>query len=250
MYGGIGVIPRAFSLSAYNEIFRKSTLSHAILISVLRTVVGVITSVPIMIMVAYVISRKEYVLKNVTTKLMVCTMYMSAGIIPVYFLMRNLHLINSFWVYIIPPLAQAYFIIIARTYILSVPESIMESARIDGANHFTIIFKIIFPLVIPVIATLILFVAVQQWNNWYDTYLYNSSNQDLSTLQYELKKLLAAASVQGDANSGANTGKSAYLSPLSVRAAMTVIASFPIMIIYPFLQRYFVGGLVVGGVKE
>lgn len=250
MRGGIKLIPRKFSTYAYESIFEQNYFMSAVFMSVLRTVVGVATSVPSMVMVAYVISRKEYVLRGITTRLMVYTMYISAGIIPVFFLMRTLHLTNSFWVYIIPPLAQAYFIIITRTYILSLPDSILESAKLDGANHFMIIFKIIFPLVKPVIATLVLFVAVQQWNNWYDTFLYNSSNQELSTLQYELKKMLAAATVQGDASSMAGSESANFLTPVSIRAAMTVVVSAPIMAIYPFLQKYFVGGLVVGGVKE
>lgn len=250
MRGGIKLLPRKFSLYAYTSIFDQSYFLSALLMSFLRTTVGVATSVPAMVMVAYVISRKEYILRGITTRLMVYTMYISAGIIPVFFLMRTLHLTNSFWVYIIPPLAQAYFIIITRTYILSLPDSIMESAKLDGANHFTVIFKIIFPLVKPVIATLVLFVAVQQWNNWYDTFLYNSSDQDLSTLQYELKKMLAAATVKGDANSMGTSESGNFLTPVSIRAAMTVVVSVPIMAIYPFLQKYFVGGLVVGGVKE
>ena len=250
MRGGINLIPRIFSTFAYESIFKQNYFLQAVTMSVLRTAVGVGTSVPTMVMVAYVISRKEYVLRGITTRLMVYTMYISAGIIPVFFLMRTLHLTNTFWVYIIPPLAQAYFIIITRTYILSLPNSIMESAKLDGADHFTIIFKIIFPLVKPVIATLVLFVAVQQWNNWYDTFLYNSSSQDLSTLQYELKKMLAAATIKGDASSMAGTENTNFLTPVSIRAAMTVIVSVPIMAIYPFLQKYFVGGLVVGGVKE
>ncbi|QUI22757.1 carbohydrate ABC transporter permease [Vallitalea pronyensis] len=250
MRGGINMLPRKFSTYAYASIFDKNYFLSAVTMSVLRTLVGVGTSVPVMVMVAYVISRKEYVLRGITTRLMVYTMYVSAGIIPIFFLMRTLHLTNSFWVYIIPPLAQAYFIIITRTYILSLPDSIMESAKLDGANHFTIIFKIIFPLVKPVIATLVLFVAVQQWNNWYDTFLYNSSNQELSTLQYELKKMLAAATIKGDANSMGNSESGNFLTPVSIRAAMTVVVSVPIMAIYPFLQKYFVGGLVVGGVKE
>jgi putative aldouronate transport system permease protein len=250
MRGGIKIWPRVFSVKPYESIFSQKNFIHASMISVLRTLIGIATSVPIMVMVAYVLSRKEYMLRKITTSLMVFTMYISAGIIPVYFLMRNLGLVNSFWVYIIPPLAQAYFIIITRTYISSLPDSIMESAKIDGADHLTIIFKIIFPLVKPVVATLVLFVAVSQWNNWYDTFIYNSSNADLSTLQYELKKILASATAQGDANSMGNSQGGNIMTPLSIRAAMTVVVSVPIMIVYPFLQKYFVGGLVVGGVKE
>ncbi|MNZ58719.1 L-arabinose transport system permease protein AraQ [compost metagenome] len=131
----------------------------------------------------------------------------------------------------------------------------MESAQIDGANHFTIFLKIVFPLSMPVLATVALFVAVGQWNSWFDTFLYNSSKQDLSTLQYELMKKLQSASmsVSGSAEnlfSNSENQQANIVTPTSIRAAITIVAAVPIIVIYPFLQRYFVHGLTLGGVKE
>jgi putative aldouronate transport system permease protein len=207
-------------------------------------------------MLAYTLSRKEYIFRRVITLAFVMTMYFNAGMIPHYFLMKSLNLLNNFWVYIVPSLVSAFNLIMVRTYIKTIPESLVESARIDGAGDFRIFLQIIMPLCKPVLATIALFVAVGAWNTWFDTFLYCSSNQALSTLQYELMKLMASAS-QTNANPamaagvGADGTKAAeMITPVSVRAAITVVAAAPIVLVYPFLQKHFVVGLNVGSVKE
>jgi len=183
-------------------------------------------------------------------------MYISAGLIPHYFLIKNLGLINNFLVYIIPGLIGAFNFIVIRTYIGTIPESLIESAKIDGAGDFRIFLRILLPLITPVLATVALFVAVGAWNSWFDTMLYASSRQELSTLQYELMKLLSSS--QAQSKSAADIGAmgmakdfaSSMVTPVSIRAAITVVAAVPILIVYPFLQRHFVTGLAVGGVKE
>jgi putative aldouronate transport system permease protein len=136
----------------------------------------------------------------------------------------------------------------------SLPESFIESAKIDGAREFRIFMQIILPLCVPTLATIGLFVAVGSWNAWFDTFLYNSGKQSLSTLQYELQKLLASAMSAGNSQAGANSaaqsGGSNVTTPASIRAAITIVAAVPILIVYPFLQRFFVNGIAVGGVKE
>jgi putative aldouronate transport system permease protein len=205
-------------------------------------------------MVAYTLSRKEFVLRKIISFIYVLTMYIDGGLIPTYFLMRNLGLTNNFWVYVLPGLVTAFNLIVIRTYINGLPESLIESARMDGAGEFTIFAKIVLPLCKPVLATIALFVAVANWNSWFDTFLYNSSNPKLSTLQYELMKVLQSAnSMTGSleqALAQAATGSVNTITPRAIRATMTVIVTVPIAVVYPFLQRYFVHGLTLGGLKE
>jgi putative aldouronate transport system permease protein len=204
-------------------------------------------------MLAYTLSRQEFVLRKFVTMFFVFTMYFSGGLIPGYLLIRDLGLIGSFWVYIIPGIIGVFNMIVIRSFIEGLPEGILESARIDGAGEFTTFIRVVLPLTIPAMATVSLFVAVGQWNSWFDVFLYNSSNKELSTLQYELMKILqtsttAATSSASDVYQAAENSGVA-VTPTSIRATMTIIASVPILMVYPFLQKYFVQGMTIGGVK-
>ena len=252
--GGIHLWPRKFTLYNYRSLLSRNQTYHATLISVLRTVLSTVFCTFSTAMVAYALSRKEFVLRKVFSFIYVLTMYIDGGLIPNYFLMRSLKLTNNFWVYVLPGLVTAFNLIVIRTYINGLPESLIESARVDGAGEFTIFTRIVFPLCKPVLATIALFVAVANWNSWFDTFLYNSSNPKLSTLQYELMKVLQTAnSMTGSleqALSQAAAGTVNTITPRAVRATMTVIVTVPIAVVYPFLQRYFVHGLTLGGIKE
>jgi len=251
MRGGIHIFPRKFTLDNYKEIFKYSNLSHAFLISVLRTVIGTALSLISTCMLAYVLSRKEFVFRKFFTMAFVITMYVSGGLIPDYMNLRNLGLIGKFWVYIIPGLINCYNVIIVRSFIDNLPYSLQESAKIDGANDFLIFRRIVMPLCMPVIATVALFIAVGQWNSWMDTYLYANSKSELSTLQYELMKVLSNATAAQDASRidpNSPIAKST-VSPQSIRMAITIVAAVPILVVYPFLQKYFVTGLTIGSVK-
>lgn len=252
--GGIYIWPRMFSLQNYKAVFFSGTVYNAFFISVARTVLSTVFNLFLTTMLSYTLSRKEFVLRKPITIICVLTMYFNAGLIPNYFLIKGLGLLNNFWVYVIPTLISAFNMVVIRTYILSIPESLVESARIDGAGDFKIFIKVIFPLCKPCLATIALFVAVGAWNSWFDTFIYCSSKQELSTLQYELMKLLSSTS---NANSNpamaagvGATGQSSLVTPLSIRAAITIVAAMPIVVVYPFLQKYFIVGLNVGGVKE
>ena len=252
--GGITIFPRIFTTQNYKQVMDLSDgqLYHAALISILRTVTGTVTSVFCTLILAYILSKKDLFLKKFFIVTIVMTMYMFGGIIPEYIVIQKLGLINKFPVYILPQMLVPFYIFIVRTYIQDLPDSLRESARIDGAGEFTVLFKIIAPLAMPVIATVALFVAVAQWNSWFDTFLYAPSKKELSTLQYELMKKLAS-SMQNLGNSRARlqgNRSSNQLTPLAVQATMTVIVTLPIVCFYPFLQKYFVKGLTLGGVKE
>jgi putative aldouronate transport system permease protein len=254
--GGISLWPRVFTLQNYRAVFTSGTIYNAFFISVTRTIIQTITGVFFTSMLAYVLSRKNYVLRKPFTLILVLSMYINAGLIPNYFLIRSLGMINSYWVYIVPGMVSAFNFIVIRTYIANLPESIIESARIDGCGDFIIFSRIIFPLCLPVLATIALFIAVGSWNSWFDTMIYNSGNTKLHTLQYKLMEYLQSS--QSQTKSAAAIGAmgmaqnlaSSMVTPVSIRAAITVVASLPILVVYPFLQRYFVTGISVGSIKE
>ena len=241
------IIPRKFTLSNYAYIFKENNLGGAFAMSVLRTVAGTAAGVICTAMLAYVLSRKDFYFNKLFTILFVITMYVSGGMIPEYLLMtRTLNLGNSIWVYILPGLIWVYNLILMRSFIEGLPMALQEAAKIDGANDFTIWWKIILPLCTPTLATVALFYAVGQWNSFMDTYLYA---RDLPTLQYVLYEIMEQATIQIDPHSQASQLKNA-VSPMSVRMAITIVATVPILIVYPFLQKYFVGGMTLGSVKD
>ena len=179
-------------------------------------------------------------------------MYVNAGLIPTYLLIsRTLNLAHTYWVYIIPTMLSCFNMIVIRTYITGLPDALVESARIDGAGDFRIYWKIIFPLCTPVLATVALFVAVGSWNSWFDTRLYNAGQKDPKTLQYLLQmKILTAGQNSNAANTSADALKVASKTePITIRAAITVVSTVPILVVYPFLQKYFVTGMALGSVK-
>lgn len=252
--GGIYLIPRKFTLNNYLEIFKSDLLLLAFRNSILRTVIGTLTGVICCAMVGYTVSRKDYIGRRMFSLMLAITMYVSGGLIPDYILIRNLGLFNSFWVYILPALVSVWNVFVIRSYIDGLPDALQESAKIDGANDIVIFFKIILPLCLPVLATVALFTAVGQWNSWFDTYLFNNSNKSLTTLQYELQKILTYASVQfsaaDDIRSIEQMQKKIVVTPDSLKMAMTIVTIVPILFVYPFVQRYFVTGMTLGAVKS
>jgi len=258
MRGGLTFWPRKFSMFNYQVIFQTGAIPHAFLVSVARTFINLVTNVFFTAMLAFALSRREFILRKPFTFIIILSMYINAGLIPTYFLIRSLGMVNSFWVYIIPGIVNAFNFVVMRTYMGSIPESIIESARIDGYGDFYIFVRIILPLCLPVLATIGLFVAVGSWNAWFDTMIYNSGRVNLHTLQYKLMEYLQSSQAQGRSAQDAGAmglaaqagAMSSMVTPMSIRAAITVVAAMPILFVYPFMQRYFVVGLNVGGVKE
>lgn len=252
--GGIYLWPRLFSWGNYAFVFKEATIFHASLISVLRTVIGTVVTVFCSAMVAYTISRPEFVLRKFVTIAFVLTMYLNGGLIPNYLLIRDLHLIGSFWVYIVPGIIGVFNMIVIRSFIEGLPEGILESARMDGAGEFRTFMQIVLPLAMPALATVALFTGVFQWNSWFDVFLYNSQKPNLSTLQYELMRMLANSNSNSSMTTASGFANSAdasanYVTATSIRATMTIVASLPMIMVYPFLQKYFVKGMTLGGVK-
>lgn len=253
--GGITLLPRKFTLTNFKDILKDEFIGLAFINSTMRTVISALIQTFCTAMVAYALARKKFVLRIPIAVIYVITMYVDGGLIPTYFLFRKLGLINNFNVYWIPGLTTAWNMLVIRTYMRGLSDSLTESAELEGANDFWIFMKIILPLSLPVLATIILFTAVWQWNYWFDTFVFNSSDINLTTLQYELMKKVQSAnaaisntSMSGVFSSSGNQSGN-QVTPRSLRAAMTIVVSLPIIMIYPFLQRYFVTGLSIGGVK-
>lgn len=242
------IIPREFTFYNYQYVFRENNLFGAFGMSVARTVVGTAAGVICTSMIAYVLSRRDFYFNKLFTVFFVVTMYVGGGMIPEYLLLtRTLKMSNSFLVYIIPGLIWVYNIILVRSFIDGLPLALQEAARIDGANDVYIWARIIVPLSKPVLATVALFVAVGQWNSFMDTYLYA---RNLPTLQYMLYEIMEQATTKIDSHSADLLQATRTVSPMSIRMAVTIVATVPILIVYPFLQKYFVGGMTIGAVKD
>lgn len=247
--GGIYLIPRKFTWKNYITVLQKDNLITGAYITVARTLLGTILSLAANAILAFVVSRKRFLFKKGLSLFWVITMYVNGGLIPTFLLYKGLGLTNNFLVYIIPGMVSAFNMLVIRTYMNGIPDSLEESAQLDGAGYTTIFLKIYSPLCKPVYATVALFVAVGQWNSWFDAMLYNRMSDNLTTLQYELMKLLSSVTNQGG-NAEMMKNSMGTVTPTSVRAAATIITMLPIICIYPFLQKYFVAGLTLGGVKE
>ena len=247
--GGIHIFPRKFSTNNYRTVFGMKNLTTGLFISVARTILGTLLGVLASAILAFLVSRKRFLLKKPLTVFWVVTMYVNGGMIPVLLLYKTLHLTSTFWVYVIPGMVGAFNMLVMRTFMEGIPDSLEEAAQIDGAGYATIFVKILSPLCKPMYATVALFIAVGQWNSWFDTMLYNRMSSEYTTLQYELMKLLSSVTSQSS-KADPNSTEGANLTPVAVRSAATMVTMAPIVCLYPFLQRYFVAGLTIGGVKE
>ena len=247
--GGIYLLPRKFTWKNYITVLQKDNLIMGAYITVARTVIVTALALFANAILAFIVSRKRFMFKKQLSLFWVITMYVNGGMIPTFLLFKTLHLTNSFWVYVIPGMFSAFNMLVIRTYMNGISDSLEESAQLDGAGYTTIFLKIISPLCKPVYATVALFVTVGQWNSWFDAMLYNRMSANLTTLQYELMKLLSSVTNQGNSVE-AMKNAAGSVTPTSVRAAATILTMLPIICLYPFLQRYFVTGLTIGGVKE
>lgn len=249
MKGGLSILPRSFTLSSYGVILQDKEFMQSMLVSVLRVVIGTPLSVLLTAMLAFVLSKKELIGYKFWRKLFVFTMYFGGGIIPTYMVYKQLGLIDNFWVYIIPSLIGVYYMILMNSFMNSLPSELEESAKMDGANDLTVFFRIIIPLSKPIIATVFLFVAINHWNSFFDSYLY-TSRQDLKTLQAVMMNILNQYQTANlEASTVAQQQAQQATTPDSIRMSATMVSTIPIIMIYPFVQKYFVKGIMMGAVK-
>ncbi|MFC6648535.1 MULTISPECIES: carbohydrate ABC transporter permease [Paenibacillus] len=248
--GGIYIFPRVWTLENYERIFSYTGLIQGFKISILRTLSGTLLGLISASMLAFTLSRPEFRARRFVSVFLALTMYFSGGMVPMYILMKDLNLIGTFWIYILPGMVSAFNVFIIRSFMDGLPFALQESAKLDGANDFMIFYKIILPLCKPVLATIALFLAVGQWNEWFTTYLYNGNKPHLTTLQFELMKVLSSTNQgSGMANANDMARQMAQISPESIKMAITIVVTVPILVVYPFLQKYFVGGMTLGAVK-
>ena len=253
--GGITIYPRVPTLANYRQVFTNPMIWKAYGITFARTFVGAAAGLVITGALAFGLSRKNLAGRKFYTFFCLIPMYFGGGLIPTYFLIRNMGLTNTFWVYIIPNLVNIWNMILMRSYFQSVPDALEESARIDGANYITIFFKIYWPVSTPIIATIALYFGVFPWNDWFMPNIY-VTNQDLKPMTSVLLSIVSEASfaekmAQAGANAAAigNAAKGKETNVRSITMATMITSILPIVIIYPFLQRFFLKGIMIGSIK-
>ena len=251
---GVTIVPRGFTLSNFEQILSDESLFKGLLVSVGRTAIGGTVTVICSSFFAYLVSRtgqRAMYGRKFIYRMVITTMYVTAGLIPTYLIYRAYGLRNNFLVYILPTAIVPYYVILLKTNFEQLPPSLEESAMLDGAGILQIFFKIILPLSKPILATIITFAVVAQWNAWFDSHIY-ITNKDLYSLQYILYNYLQEAQHMAEAVSDSVAGAGAdidQITPQTVRMAITAIVTIPVLFVYPFMQRYFVKGIMVGAVK-
>lgn len=252
--GGITFWPREFTLENYEIILQDDRLINGFIISVLRAVIGTVSAIFMTALLAYGMTRTYLIGRSFYMVFFVFTMYFGGGLIPTYLLIRALGMMDTFMVFIIPSLISVWNMIIFRTFFKGLPAGLEESAHIDGASTWGIFFRIILPLSGPVIATLALLTAVGHWNDWFLPSIY-ITNEKLLPIQTILRQTLNANIVSGqssllDSSSVALMEKAKQVTSKSLTMAMMIVVTTPIILVYPFLQKYFVKGVLVGSLKE
>lgn len=246
--GGIYWWPRKFSIESYKAVFQDSTIVQAFIVTILRTVIGTVTSVFFTAMVGYAFSKTHIMGHKVYMILGTITMFFGGGLIPYFITIKNLGLYDNFWVYIIPSLFNFYNMIIFVSFFHEMPAGLEESAKLDGANDMTIFLRIVLPLSMPVVATIALFNGVWHWNDYFTGVMY-INNADLQPIQTFLYRIVASASASKAVVAMPAGISVQQVSSQSVRLATMVVTTFPIMCVYPFLQKYFVKGMLIGSIK-
>ncbi|MNC31725.1 L-arabinose transport system permease protein AraQ [compost metagenome] len=244
--GKVGIFPVGFQLDTMRQVISSPTFIRAFTISVIVTLVGTVLSIVFTAVTAYPLSKRHLPGISFVMVLFVFTMLFSGGLIPNYLLMRQLHLINNLWVLILPGLIGVFNMLIIKSYYEGLPEALEESARIDGAKTYTILFRIILPLSMPVIATIALFYAVGYWNDFFSPMIY-INDASLKTLQLYLRDVVMDADTSNATNKSMDDLMN--MSPEGIRAATVVASTVPILLVYPFLQKYFIKGVLIGSVK-
>jgi putative aldouronate transport system permease protein len=243
---GLLLAPAGFSTSAYHAVFRNPMIGRGYLNTMFILIVGLIINIIMTSFGAYFLSRKNIVLKNIIMFLIVFTMFFSGGLIPFYFTVKSLHLDNTLWALILPAAINTFNLIIMRTAFASIPDSLEESAKLDGAGHFTILFKIVLPLSLPTIAVMVLYYGVAHWNSWFNAMIF-LRNRELYPLQLVLREILVVNNTDSMTLGGSTADKEQISE--TIKHAVIIVATLPILLLYPFLQKYFVKGALIGAIK-
>ena len=246
--------PQEIHFTNYTKVMQIPDLFSALEISLARTIIGTVVTVTIAAFLGYMFTRETLWKRKLWFRLVAATMYFNAGIIPWFITMSNLKLTNNFWAYIFPVAVSPFYIILCKTFVESIPKELQDAAEIDGAGTLTVFFRIIIPVIKPILATVAIFAAVAQWNSFQDTLLLVTDNK-LYTLQFILYQYInQASSLSALVNSSSNSANlAASLATMqtatSIRMTVTIVVVTPIILVYPFFQRYFTKGIMIGAVK-
>ena len=254
--GAINFLPKGIHLSNYKSLMELNGLGTAAIVSIGKTVIGTGLTVMATAFLGFMFTQEKMWKRKFWYRFTIITMYFNAGLIPMFITMKNLHLTNTFWVYVIPTIVQPFNIMLVKTYVESLPKALQEAAEIDGAGIFKIFYKVILPTCTPILATVAIFAAVNQWNNYQDTLIY-ITDQKLYSLQYLLYTYINQASslaaMVRNSGSGVAAISSAVLATqqtgTSIQMTVSVVVVLPILCIYPMFQRFFVKGIMIGSVK-
>jgi putative aldouronate transport system permease protein len=241
---GLHLYPREVDLSSIKRVFAAPEIWTAYYNTLWRTVVGTLLSVLVTGMGAWALSKKTLPFRRLIMAMFLFTMYFSGGIIPSFLLMRSLHLLNNRWVMVLPSLVWGFNIIVMRNFFMAIPESFEESAQIDGASDIRIFFSIIAPLSLAVIATIAMWMGVFHWNAYFDNLIYITDRS-----KYVLQRMIRALIIDADMGGYQSMNDASVLSPEQLKAATILISTVPIILVYPFAQKYFIKGVMIGGVK-
>ncbi|WP_211748440.1 carbohydrate ABC transporter permease [Paenibacillus sp. Marseille-Q4541] len=248
MSGGIYWWPREFSLDNFKAVFASPGIMTAMGITVAKTVIGTAVHVFFTAMVAYALSRRDLIGGKIYILIGTVTLFFGGGLIPTFLLIRDLHLLDNFLVYIIPAMFSFFDLIIFMTFFREIPSGLEEAARIDGANDWSIFLRVVLPVSLPVIATISLFHGVYQWNDYFTGMIY-INNTDLQPIQTYLYRVVAQSSSNQMVAAVQGSGVTKTVTSQSIKLATMVVTTLPIVFVYPFLQKYFVKGMMIGSIK-
>ena len=246
---GLLLKPAGFSWAAYKAVFKNPNILTGYKNTIIVLVAGTAINIFLTSLAAYFFSRKNVMFKNVLMMFVMFTMFFSGGMIPSYLIVKGLGLLDTYWALLLPVGISTYNMIIMRTGFAAIPDSLEESAKIDGANHWTILFRIVFPLAKPTIAVIVLYYAVAHWNSWFNAMIYLQKRRDLQPLQLILRSILLENDTNNMTAGTAVPGTDTENIAETIKYAVIVVATVPILAIYPFLQKYFVKGIMIGAVK-
>jgi putative aldouronate transport system permease protein len=243
--GSLFVAPGSLTFAAYQQLFENGRLLHAMGVSLYVTVVGTFLSLVATTLMAYPLARKRFKLRRVILLLVLFTMLFNGGLVPTYLIVRDLHLLNSYWSLMLPNLVSAFNLLVMKAFFQALPDEIEEAARLDGASEWQILWRIVLPLSKPIIATIGLFYAVVEWNSFFDAVLY-ISDSNKEPLQVVLQSILTSGNLSDFADVTATNTPPHQ----SLQMAAVVITTIPVLLVYPFLQRYFTAGVLLGSIKD
>lgn len=251
---GLKLFPTRVTFASYRRIFATGQITRAYYYTILRTVVGTSLTMVVSSALAYPLAKKYLPLRNLWTSLIVFTMFFSGGLIPTYFLIRNVGIMNTVWALILPALVDPFAMIIMRNYFMSLPEELDESAKMDGASELLIFARIIIPISKPILATVALWTIVFHWNSWFDAMIYIQTPR-INVIQMVLRRVLLESNLMfsgmgSDVQVAQQSDASVrQFTPETVKAAILMVSTLPVLLVYPFLQKYFVKGIMIGSLK-